>query len=343
MMIGRPKQSIAHDSATLIVGESPSISRIRDLVERVARTPVSVLITGPSGAGKEMVARAIHRLSGRRQMAAVNMCAIPDTMIEATLFGHVRGAFTGAHADGAGYFAEADGGTLFLDEIGSISMSVQAKLLRAIETHEYRPVGGKGDRRSDFRLVSATNDDVRALVARGAFRGDLAHRLGSFIIAVPPLCDRPEDIPALVTHFLVEDQRWSGMTRHVDSAALNTLMKYPWPGNVRELRHVLQSAVVLGEGTRVTARDVTAALALTAVTEVSCESHEERQSLLSLLDACAWDTARVADRAGVHRVTIYRRMERLGITPRRPVGRRASDAEVARPRAESGDCVNSRV
>jgi DNA-binding NtrC family response regulator len=302
-----------------LIGSSAAMVRVRDLVRRVGATTLPVLITGPTGAGKEIVARAIHAQSGRRVLAAVNVCAIPETMFEATLFGHVRGAFTGANGDGVGYFAEADAGTLFLDEIGSLSATAQAKLLRVLETKVYRPVGAKADKRSDFRLVSATNDRLQRRVDEGTFRADLVHRLGAFVIDVPPLSSRRDDIPALVQSFLDDNRSRAGVTPTADASAVSALITHEWCGNVRELRSIVDSALILGDGVRLYEANVRAAFELSGFhSHAPAEADAEARELTANLDACKWDTAVVAARLGVHRVTVYRRMQRLGIS-RRPV------------------------
>jgi DNA-binding NtrC family response regulator len=191
--------------ADLLVGESAVMVRLRDLVLRLAPARLPVLVQGPTGAGKELVAQALHRASGRKgRCVAFNACAIPDAMFEDALFGHVRGAFSGASHDHTGYLGEANGGTVFMDEIGSLGIDAQAKLLRAVETRVFRPVGARRDQESDFRLVTATNVRLGDLVGTGRFRPDLAHRISAAVITVPALAEHPEDIPALAEHFARE-------------------------------------------------------------------------------------------------------------------------------------------
>jgi two-component system response regulator HydG len=309
---------------TGIIGQSPAIRRVRELVERVAPLALPVLIEGPTGSGKELVARALHLLSGRRgRFVAVNVCAIAEAMFEATLFGHVRGAFTGAVGDAAGYLAEADGGTLFLDEISGLSPAMQAKLLRALETREFRPVGARRDQRSDFRVVAATNEPMHRLVAGGRFRADLAHRLDVVSIDVPALGERLEDVPALARHFAASA---STAASPLAPDALERLQRHDWPGNVRELKNVVERAVALSSADTVSAADVEAHLRRSlAASAPESPSDADRGELLALLARCGWDTSEVARRLGLHRATVYRRMERLGISrpPRRtpPPGR----------------------
>ncbi|MBV9107954.1 MAG: sigma-54-dependent Fis family transcriptional regulator [Gemmatimonadetes bacterium] len=301
---------------TGIIGESETMQRLRALVQRAAPLSLPVLIEGPTGSGKELVARALHTLSGRRgRFVAVNVCAIPEPMFEATLFGHVRGAFTGAVRDSDGYLAEADRGTLFLDEIGALSPAAQGKLLRAVETHDFRPVGGRRDCTSDFRVVAATNEPLHALVAGGRFRADLAHRLNAVQVAVPALVERMEDLPALAAHFAALAS--PGATVALPGQALARLQEHDWPGNVRELKYVVERAVAFAADGAVDAFE----LKLGRSSDAG-ERMAERDELLALLAACGWDTEAAARRLGVHRATIYRRMERLEIVrPSRPPDR----------------------
>jgi DNA-binding NtrC family response regulator len=297
---------------------------VRALVERVAPLRMPVLIQGPTGSGKELVARALHDLSGRRgRFVAVNVCAIADAMFEATLFGHVRGAFTGALGDAAGYLAEADGGTLFLDEISGLSLPMQAKLLRAIETREFRPVGARRDQRSDFRVVAATNEEMQLLVATGRFRADLAHRLDVVSIDVPPLAERLVDVPPLARHFAAAA---SASDVRLAPDALERLQGHDWPGNVRELKNLVERAVALAAAESLHACDVEAHLRRprTAAAPAPDAAAGERDELVALLARCGWDTAEAARRLGLHRATVYRRMERLGIARRaHPAGAEA--------------------
>lgn len=233
---------VVNTELNAIVGSSPPIRQVRDLIALAAPTTLPVLIQGPTGAGKELVAAALHAMSGRRgRLVAFNVCAIGDAMFEDALFGHVRGAFTGAVADSQGLLREADHGTVFLDEISGLNASLQVKLLRALEHGQFRPVGARSDCRSEFRVIAATNEEIGDLVDAGRFRADLAHRLGGIVIRVPALADRRTDIPCLVEHFL----RPAHCAVTVSDAALLRLVEHPWPGNVRELRQVVEWAAVL--------------------------------------------------------------------------------------------------
>jgi two-component system response regulator HydG len=233
-----------------IVGSSPSLRRVIDVATQAAPSQATVLVLGESGTGKELLARYIHERSarGRGPFVAVNCAAIPETILESELFGHEKGAFTGATARREGRFAKASGGTLFLDEIGELSLSVQVKLLRFLQEGEYEPVGGN-TQRADVRIVAATNRDLLAEVAGGRFREDLYYRLNVIAITAPPLRARREDIPLLVDHFLGLYCAKNGRPRlNPTRGALDRLMDYAWPGNVRELENVIERAVVLSRG-----------------------------------------------------------------------------------------------
>jgi DNA-binding NtrC family response regulator len=297
-----------------LIGDSLPMRRLRTLIGRVASSTLPVLIQGETGTGKELVARALHGQSARPgSMVALNVCALADTMFEAAIFGHVRGAFTGALHDAAGYLTEAHRGTLFLDEVSGLSIGNQLKLLRAVETKEFRPVGGRSDQRSDFRLVAASNETMSQLVEAGRFRRDLAHRLSGLRVVVPPLRDRLEDLPLLVEHFASSMIHPSHRDVPVAADAMSVLRAHSWPGNVRELRNVVQAAMALSAGS-VQAGDVTALLlpeSECSITRAWRPHHD--QDLLASLDRCAWDVNEVARTLGVHRATIYRRLRRLGM------------------------------
>ena len=232
----------------LIVGNSAAILRLREMIKRVAHSQASVMVAGPSGSGKELVARAIHDKSSRsaQPFVALNCGAIPTELIESDLFGHERGAFTGAHARRIGRFEEANGGTLFLDEIGDMRFDMQVKLLRVLEDRTLTRVGGTSSLPLDVRIVSATHQDVDAAMADGRFREDLFFRLGVVLLRVPDLASRAEDIPSLVEHF--QRGKLRAKIAHFDDGALRRLMQHAWPGNVRELRNVVERANVLFSG-----------------------------------------------------------------------------------------------
>lgn len=235
-----------------MVGESEAITRVKETIEKVAPTEARVLITGPNGTGKELVAHWLHQKSNRAAAAfiAVNCAAIPAELIESELFGHEKGAFTSAIKQRQGKFEQADGGTLFLDEIGDMSLSAQAKVLRALQEHKIARVGGDKDIKIDVRVLAATNKDLKKEIEDGKFREDLYHRLSVILIQVPPLKDRQDDIPLLVDRFLDDISKEYGTTKkEIDKNALAKLKEYPWTGNIRELRNVVERLVILGEKT----------------------------------------------------------------------------------------------
>jgi DNA-binding NtrC family response regulator len=242
-----------------IVGRSRVMEEIIQRAERVATTKSTVLITGETGTGKELVARAIHNRSAQRDMPLirVNCAAIPESLLESELFGHVRGAFTGAATTKKGKFALADGGTIFLDEIGTMSPALQSKLLRVLQEREFEPLGSERTEKIDVRVIAATNRDLRQMVAEGKFQEDLFYRLNVIPIELPPLRERRDDIPALVDHFLKKHaQRIGRRIERIDDGVLAQLQQYDWPGNVRELENVIERAVVLSTGSVITARAI---------------------------------------------------------------------------------------
>ena len=242
-----------------IIGRSRPIRDVITRAEMVAESKSTILLTGETGTGKELVARAIHERSAQRSMPMikVNCTAIPETLLESELFGHVRGAFTGASFTKKGRFALADGGTIFLDEIGTIALSVQAKLLRVLQDREFEPLGAERTQRVDVRVIAATNRDLRQLVAEGKFLEDLFYRLNVIPIEMPPLRDRPEDIPLLVDHFVRRfAERTGKKIDGVDEKAMAELSGYGWPGNVRELENTIERAVVLSTGALLSSQSV---------------------------------------------------------------------------------------
>jgi two-component system response regulator AtoC len=242
-----------------IVAASPAMIQVLEIVERAAEFKATVLLQGESGSGKEVLARAIHAQSPRRDEAfvAINCAAIPEALLESELFGHAKGAFTGADRSRRGLFAEADGGTLFLDEIGELPLPLQAKLLRVLQEEEVRPVGEAKPRRVDVRVIAATARDLELEVSGGRFREDLFYRLDVVRVKVPPLRERREDIPLLVDHFLGRTRGSLGKAvRSIDDDALERLVDYAWPGNVRELENVLERAAILCRGERLAVADL---------------------------------------------------------------------------------------
>ena len=318
----------------LILGESAPIKALRKLIAKIAPRREAVLIQGPTGSGKELVAQALHVASGRTgRFVPFNVCAIPETMFEDSLFGHVRGAFTGAASDSLGYLLEADKGTAFFDEASGLTLSMQVKLLRAIETGEFRPVGARGDKRSSFRVVAAINEPLHEMLERGTFRFDLAHRLGTFVIDVPSLEARLEDVPLLARRFAEQAVDSDHLGRvELSDCAVRALMQHDWPGNVRELRNVMLSTVALSDTPTITGQMIVATLTrLASHGQQGGRAAYQRRELLNLLDKCAWDTTEVARQLGIDRATVYRRMTALGVptlarnATRRPTHGRESE------------------
>ena len=233
-----------------IIGSAPKIKKVTELIDKVAPTQARILITGPNGTGKELVAHQIHQKSDRYQhpLIEVNCAAIPSELIESELFGHLKGAFTSAVKDRKGKFEAATQGTLFLDEIGDLSLSAQAKVLRALQENKVQRVGSDKDISIDVRILAATNKNLKEEIKAGRFREDLYHRLAVILIEVPPLSDRKEDIPILAEHFISQISKKDGIPiKKIDSAALVLLKQYPWSGNVRELRNVIERLMILGD------------------------------------------------------------------------------------------------
>ncbi|HEX7119322.1 MAG TPA: sigma-54 dependent transcriptional regulator [Longimicrobiales bacterium] len=311
-----------------IVGSSFAIRALLDRIEKVAPTDARVLITGENGTGKELVARAIHRLSTRADapFVEVNCAAIPAELIESELFGHVKGSFTGAFADRSGKFEQADGGTLFLDEIGDMSPAAQAKVLRALQEGVITRVGGERPIRVDARVVAATNKELKQEIERGRFREDLYFRLNVVPIHVPPLRERREDIPMLVRHFVqtaVERQRLPDRTFTED--AVGRLSAADWPGNVRELRNTVERLLILARGSEITAADVDRMVGappdggglpgelLQAPTFAVFKERAERAFILAKLRENDWNVSETARSIEMPRSNLYKKIERYGL------------------------------
>ncbi len=323
-LVGRARLlEAALDEQTGLLGVSAPIGAVRRMVERVGPLPVGVLLTGESGTGKEVVARELHRLSGRPRFVPVNCGAIPENLLETELFGAARGAFSGATADRRGLFEEADGGTLFLDEIGELPLALQVKLNRALEEGEVRRVGETRARPVDVRVVAATLRDLEAMVAEGTFRADLLYRLRVVRIQLPPLRDRVEDIPILAARFLqVAAARYRGRPLRLDPDALAALERWSWPGNVRELRHAMEHAAVLAGGDVVTLADLPDELRAAAPAAEAgtyrdaverARDRAGRDYLTALLRRTGGNVTRAAEEAGVERETLHRLMRRHGV------------------------------
>lgn len=299
-----------------IVGTSAPMLALFDRIARVAASPAPVLVTGESGTGKEPVARAVHRASGRGAFLAVNCGAIPDQLLESELFGHRKGAFTGATEDRMGLFEAAAGGTLFLDEIAELPVALQSKLLRAIDPGEFRRLGDVEARPARARIVAATNRDLESAVEAGEFREDLFWRLGVLHLEVPPLRERASDIPMLVRHFL-ERARPGARPAGVDPDALAALVEYPWPGNVRQLFHTLEAALTFARGDRIHLYDLPAGLRRTVRDRAIIRSAVERDLTLAELERdyvfevlrrAGGNKSRAAELLGIPRRTLYRRL-----------------------------------
>jgi two-component system nitrogen regulation response regulator NtrX len=319
------------DRRLTMVGESYVMAQLREQVAMAAPTNGRVLIYGENGTGKELVARSIHALSRRRggPFVEVNCAAIPEELIESELFGHVRGAFTGAMLDRRGKFELADGGTLFLDEIGDMSLKTQAKVLRALQEQVVEPVGGAVSVRVDVRVLAATNKDLPTEIRASRFREDLYFRLNVIPIFVPPLRDRADDVPRLAEYFMSDLAREYGRRRKTfDALAMSTLRQYRWPGNVREMRNVLERLMIMVPGDTIANADLSFLDGSTSVApmegSVILPLHDardafERDYILKALAGQQGNISRTADALGVERSNLYRKMKSFGIAPARRV------------------------
>jgi two-component system, NtrC family, response regulator HydG len=308
-----------------------------EVARRVAKVDSSVLVTGESGVGKERIARLIHDESARagRPFVAVNCSAVSESLLESELFGHAKGAFTGATSDRAGLFEAAGGGTLFLDEVGEIPGPMQAKLLRALQEREVERLGGGRPVSVDVRVLAATNVNLRQAVRERAFREDLYYRLNVVPIHVPPLRERREDVPRLVEHFVRKYAReYHREVRGVSAGALDALTRYDWPGNVRELENAIQRAVVLARDAVVQLQDVPLDVAMPETVSLLAEDalplreacdQFERQYVLRTLERAQWNVSRAARLLGVHRNTVLVKLASWGVhRPGAPEGRSAT-------------------
>jgi transcriptional regulator with PAS, ATPase and Fis domain len=314
------------------------MQRVFDMVERIADTKATVLITGESGTGKSLLARAIHRRSARRDQAFVEVAcgAMPESLLESELFGHAAGSFTGAIGDKIGKFAQADKGTIFLDEIGTSSPGLQVKLLRVLQEFEFEPVGSTKTQRVDIRAILATNENLAQAVQQGRFRQDLYYRINVINIELPPLRERISDIPMLAQHFLARTCEEAGKKcGGFSDEALSALQRYSWPGNVRELQNVVERAVLLGRSPQVKIEDLPAHLAAgqplhaapaTGRALKEAMAAPERQIILQVLETHNWNRNATADALGINRTTLYKKMKRLGLMGR-PASERVSSGE----------------
>ncbi|MFZ5833503.1 MAG: sigma-54-dependent transcriptional regulator [Planctomycetota bacterium] len=314
-----------------IIGHDHRMQRVFDMIDAVADTKATVLITGESGTGKSLIARAIHRRSSRRDKPFVEVAcgALPETLLESELFGHVVGAFTGAVGDKMGKFKQADSGTIFLDEIGTASPSMQVKLLRVLQDLEFEQVGGTKTFSVDTRVVLATNEDLAKAVSDGRFRQDLFFRINVINIDLPSLRDRISDIPILAEHFLQGVCEDCGkQVRGFTPDAMIALQRYRWPGNVRELQNVIERAVLLGKGNYVGVEDLPGSVLASAplsldAGEAGSLKHAmaapERQIILETLESHHWNRQATAEALGINRTTLYKKMKRLGLEAPRGV------------------------
>jgi len=319
-------------SATGIIGNSPGIRGVLSILQRIATSDVPILIEGESGTGKDLLARAAHAMSARagKPYVALNMSAIPENLAEAELFGHEKGAFTGAEQAREGFFAEAEGGTLFLDELGLLPLALQPKLLRVLQDGEYIPVGSRKPRRADVRIIAATNEDLAAQVKAGKFREDLWFRLRVVPVRLPPLRERREDIPLLVEHLIRKQAvRLNRPVRQPDAAALRALLDHAWPGNVRELEHAVERGLLLAQGEAITLADLPPELTPAAAPADGGDDGGryrrsrdawERRWLEELLREAGGSVGKAAELAGLHRSTLYEKLTRHGLAEKESKG-----------------------
>jgi two-component system response regulator HydG len=309
-----------------VVGRSQPMKDLVAMLERIAPSDVPILIEGESGTGKDLLARAAHALSSRAAgpYVALNMSAIPENLAEAELFGHEKGAFTGAEQAREGFFAEAEGGTLFLDELGLLPPALQPKLLRVLQDGEYIPVGSRKPRKANVRVVAATNEDLARNVKEGKFREDLWFRLRVVPLRLPPLRERREDIPLLVDHLVAKHAlRLSRPPLKPDAEAMRALLDHPWPGNIRELEHALERGLLLARGDHITLADLPPELAAAAAESAGAGGSEgryrrardawERRYLEDLLREAGGSVGKAAELAGLHRSTLYEKLARYGL------------------------------
>jgi two-component system nitrogen regulation response regulator NtrX len=325
------------DKRYVMVGESPAMRQLREEIAQAAPSNGRALIFGENGTGKELVARAIHAqsLRTREPFVEVNCAAIPEELIESELFGHAKGAFTGAHASRKGKFELADGGTLFLDEIGDMSLKTQAKVLRALQEQTIEPVGGAGSIKVDVRVIAATNKDLEKEIEAGTFRDDLYFRLNVIPFHVPPLRERREDIPVLARHFVeVLSAEHGRRPKPLAPEAVERLAGLPWPGNVRELRNIIERLVIMAPGEQIELRHLpssllealppgaagaaVAAASVAGATSLAAAREEfERQFILGRYRECGGNMSRTAEALGVERSNLYRKMKGYGLLPAR--------------------------
>lgn len=301
-----------------IIGESAAIKEVFGLVEKVAKTDANVLILGENGTGKELIARAIHQRSLRKNnsFVSVDMGAITETLFESELFGHKKGSFTDAREDRPGRFELANGGTLFLDEIGNLSMSLQSKLLSALQSRMITRVGSNQSIPVDIRLICATNMPLHQMVKDGTFRQDLLYRINTVEIKVPPLCDRVEDIVLLAQHYLdYYARKYHKPVNTISSGALDKLKRYPWPGNIRELQHSIERAVIMTDSSSLQESDFlfSRPVSSSSSPETLNLDEVEKAAIVKALSLSSGNISKAADELGLTRASLYRRMEKYGL------------------------------
>ena len=310
------------DMGSAFVGQSPGFARVAELIARVAPSDSAVLVTGETGSGKEIVAKLIHARSLRRErpFVVVECAALQETLLQSELFGHERGAFTGADRAKPGLFEVAHGGTIFLDEIGEVSLATQVKLLRVLDTSTFRHVGGTSEIRVDVRVLAATNRDLGAMVRQGLFREDLFYRLSTISLHVPPLREREGDVELLVRYFVGQLNERFGCRKEVGEAALEVLRRHDWPGNVRELKHVVEAALVVCDGPEVRPEHLPAAVRQTRVPAPAATSagalptleELERDHIRRVLDAVQGHRGQAARTLGISERNLYRKLREYG-------------------------------
>ena len=319
--IGSGDQASYERGFEQVIGNSPALESVLEQVERVGPTDSTVLIQGETGTGKELIARAIHNLSSRcgRPFVRLNCAAIPLDLLESELFGHEKGAFTGAIAQRVGRFELADKGTLFLDEVGDIPPALQPKLLRVLQEQEFERLGSTRTHQVDVRLVAATNRDLMEMANRGEFRNDLYYRLNVFPVLLPPLRERREDIPALVAHFVeIYSRRMSRQIEQIPPTTMSALTSYQWPGNIRELQNLIERAVILSDdGVLPNPLPAATPLAITTSPASTTLRDSERTLILRTLESVGWVIGGVkgaATKLGLKRTTLIHKMQKLGIS-----------------------------